>query len=85
MKKRMFYVLLVTLGLIASFGVIMSFKTTMEMQNETGFMQCIPGKTSKILCENLIFYKKFVFAAAPTFALMRIFRRPILKYLNSLE
>lgn len=83
MKQRIFYFLFIAFGLVAAFGVIMSFKATMAMQEETGFMQCIPGRTPKNLCEDLIFYKKFVFAAAPTFALMKIFRRPILKYLKN--
>jgi len=82
MKKKIFYFLLVVTGFIGAFGVIMCFRTTFAMQEATGYMQCIPEKTPQNLCEDLVSYKNLVFGTAPTFTLMRIFRKPILKFLN---
>lgn len=70
------------MGLIAALGIIMCFRTTFTMQEETGFMSCIPDKTPNNLCEDLIFYKNVVFATAPTFTLMRIFRKSIFNFLS---
>ncbi|MFK7782542.1 hypothetical protein [Psychroserpens sp.] len=70
------------MGVIVAFGVIMCFKTTFAIQEETGFMTCIPDKTPQNLCEDLTWYKNLVFATAPTFTVMRWFRKPILKFLS---
>lgn len=82
MKTKVFYILFITLGVVAAFGIIMSFRSTFAIVEETGYMQCIPEKTPQNLCEDLVFYKNVVFATAPTFTLMRLFRKSILKFLR---
>ncbi len=82
MKTKVFYFLFIAIGVVTAFGIIMSFKSTFAIEEETGYMQCIPEKTPQKLCEDLVFYKNVVFASAPTFTLMRLFRKPILKFLK---
>ena len=69
----------------ATFGIfaVLTFLNIEEMSETTGFLTCIPNKTPEELCEKEELYKNWIFATAPTFTIMRLFRKKLLRLINA--